>query len=198
LVELVALRARVPEFERATGQNALAFEQYADADAIVTNPPYERKAMQALIWHFMRILPTWLLLYMDWASTEQAAPFMRSCSDIVPVGRLRWIEGTTMSSMENFAWYRFDAPHVAGPIFHARDSAPVLSRVNLCAQCGKPYRSQRSDSKVCSDACRQRAYRERLSVTQPQRNDAPGFLRGAGIQEWLERERMKIRRESGE
>jgi hypothetical protein len=150
----------------ADGRDALAAADYGGADAIVTNPPYQRPLMHALIWHFVRILPTWLLLYADWASTKHAAPFIRSCSDIVPVGRLRWIEGTTMSSMENFAWYRLHAHHVAGPIFHARGSVPVPSRVSLCAQCGKPYRPQRSDSKVCSDACRQRAYRERLSVTQ--------------------------------
>ena len=42
---------------------------------------------------------------------------MPSCSNIVSVGRLRWIEGTTMSGMQNFAWYRFDARHSAGPFF---------------------------------------------------------------------------------
>ena len=150
----------------ATGQDALALEQYGDAAQIITNPPYTRPLMHALIQHFARILPTWLLLESDWAYTKQAGPFMPCCSDIVSVGRLRWIAGTTMSSMENFAWFRFDARHSAGPIFHARDLVPVSSRVSLCAQCGKPYRPQRSDSKVCSDACRQRAYRERLSVTQ--------------------------------
>ena len=38
---------------------------------------------------------------LDWACTKQAAPFMPSCSDIVSVGRLRWIEGTTMSGKQN-------------------------------------------------------------------------------------------------
>ena len=150
----------------ATGQDALALDTYGDADAIITNPPYERKTMHALIWHFARFLPTWLLLETDWASTKQAAPFMPLCSDIVSVGRLRWIEGTTMSGKQNFAWYRFDARHTAGPIFHAHGSAPVSSRVSLCTQCRKAYRPQRSDSKFCSDTCRQRAYRGRLAVTQ--------------------------------
>jgi hypothetical protein len=149
----------------ATGQDALTLDTYGDADAIITNPPYQHKIMHALLEHFARILPTWLLLGSDWASTKRAAPLMPSCTDIVPIGRLRWIEGTTMSSMENFAWYRFDARHLVGPILHARDSAPFSSRVSQCGQCGKPYRPQRSDSKVCSDACRQRAYRERLSIT---------------------------------
>jgi hypothetical protein len=149
----------------ATGQDALAITDYGKVDSIITNPPYQRPLMHALIEHFAHILPTWLLLETDWASTKQAGPFMPRCSDIVSIGRLRWIEGTTMSGKQNFAWYRFDSRHVAGPIFHAHGSVSVVSRVSLCMQCGKAYRPQRSDSKVCSDACRQRAYRERLSVT---------------------------------
>ena len=54
----------------ATGQDALALDTYGAADAIITNPPYERKTMHALIVHFARILPAWLLLEMDWASTN--------------------------------------------------------------------------------------------------------------------------------
>ena len=150
----------------ATGQNALALHSYGGADAIITNPPYTRPLMHALIGHFARTLPTWLLLETDWASTKQAVPFMSMCSDIVSVRRLRWIEGTTMTGMQNFAWYRFDARHSAGPIFHAHGSAPMLSRVTLCARCGKAYRPQRSDARFCSDGCWQRAHRGRLAVTQ--------------------------------
>ena len=58
---------------------------------------------------------------------------MPTCSDIVVIGRLRWFENTTMTGMQNFAWYRFDARHSAGPIFHAHGSAPVSSRVSWCA-----------------------------------------------------------------
>jgi hypothetical protein len=150
----------------ADGQDALAIDTYGDADAIITNPPYERKVMHALIGHFARIAPAWLLLETDWASTKQAAPFMPSCSDIVSIGRLRWIEGTTMSGKQNFAWYRFDTRHRAGPIFHAHGSVPVSSRASLCGQCGAPYRPLRSSSRFCSDTCRQRAHRSALSVTK--------------------------------
>jgi hypothetical protein len=107
----------------ATGQDALVLDQYGGAQVIITNPPYTRPVMHALIEHFAGILPTWLLLESDWAHTKQAGPFMPSCSDIVSVGRLRWIAGTTMSSKENFAWYRFDSRHLAGAIFHARPLA---------------------------------------------------------------------------
>ena len=126
----------------ADGQDARAITDFGNADVGITNPPYVRPLMHALIWHFARILPTWLLIETDWAYTKQAGPFMPSCSDIVSVGRLRWIEGTTMCGKQNFAWYRFDARHSAGPIFHAHGSVPTSSRVSLCAQCSKPYRPQ--------------------------------------------------------
>ena len=47
----------------------MALDSYGDADAIVTNPPYTRPLMRALIGHLVRILPTWLLLETDWAFT---------------------------------------------------------------------------------------------------------------------------------
>jgi hypothetical protein len=33
----------------STGQDALSLERYGDADAVITNPPYARSAMHALI-----------------------------------------------------------------------------------------------------------------------------------------------------
>ena len=109
-----------------------------------------------LIEHFACILPTFLLLEADWAHTKQARPFMPMCNDIVSVGRLCWFEETKMSGKENYSWYRFDARHAAGPIFHARDAVPMPSRLSICSQCSNAYRPQRSDSKFCSDTCRQR------------------------------------------
>jgi hypothetical protein len=149
----------------ATGQDALAITDYAGADTIITNPPYTRPLMHALILHFQAIAPTWLLVEQDWCATKQAMPYLRTCSDILPIGRLRWIAGTEHTGFDNFVWCRFDVRHGAGPVFHPFRSALLSPRSRQCAQCGKPYRPQRSDSKVCSDACRQRAYRERLSVT---------------------------------
>jgi hypothetical protein len=108
-----------------TGQNALALDSYGEADAIITNPPYDRPLMHALISHFQGIAPTWLLLELDWAATKQAVPFLRSCSDIVVVGRLRLFEGTKSCGKENFGWFRFDARHASGLVFHAHDSLPA-------------------------------------------------------------------------
>jgi hypothetical protein len=148
------------------GQDALAVNSYGAADAIITNPPYTRKLMHPLIEHFQGIAPTWLLIDYDWAATKQAAPFLRHCSDIVTLPRLKLIEGSKDTGKDNHAWYRFDAHHSSGPVLHARGAVPVVSHISLCAQCDKPYRPQRSDSKFCSDTCRQRAHRSRLAVTK--------------------------------
>jgi hypothetical protein len=152
-----------------TGQDALATTDYGRPDSIVTNPPFSKESqplLKRMILHFQQIAPvTWLLLPADFASNQWFAPFLSSCSDIVAFGRVRWFEGTAGNSTDNFAWYRFDARHSAGPIFHARGAIPVSSHATLCAQCGVPYRPQRSSSRFCSDTCRQRAHRHSLSVT---------------------------------
>ena len=150
-----------------TGQDALALDHYGAADAIITNPPYTRELMHGLIAHFQRIAPTWLLLDSDWASTRQAAPFLPYCSDIVAIGRVKWIEGSKHTGKDNHAWYRFDIRHRSGPVFHGRDQSEMIPsrRTRVCEQCGKRYEPQRSSSRFCSPACRQRAHRKRLSVT---------------------------------
>ena len=150
------------------GRNALASTDYGEPDAIITNPPHTRLIMHALIRHFQAIASTWLLLDQDWACTKQAIPYLGSCTDIVTIGRVRWIPGTKDSGKDNYAWYRFDVRHSAGPVFHPFRSALLSPSSRLCAQCGKPYRPHRSDSRLCSDACRQRAYRERLSASVTQ------------------------------
>ena len=148
----------------SAGQDALARSSYGNPDEIITNPPHKRPLLHPLIQHFQRIAPTWLLIDQDWSATKQAVPYLGACTDIIAIGRLVWISGTKQTGKDNFAWYRFDAHHTAGPVFHPFRSAVLLSPpARLCAHCGKPYRPHRSDSRYCSDTCRQRAHRGRLS-----------------------------------
>ena len=37
----------------------------------------------------------------------------------------------------------------------------------MCQTCGKPFASRRANARTCSQACRQRAYRQRLAITPP-------------------------------
>lgn len=89
------------------------------ATHIITNPVWSRPILHAMIDHFSAIRPTWLLFDADWMHTVQAviakkhglktAPeLLRHCRKIVSVGRVRWIEGSTMSGKDNCQWFLFD------------------------------------------------------------------------------------------
>ena len=93
-------------------------DEFAGADAIITNPPWSRPILHALIVRFQTLAPTWLLFDADWAHTKQSAPFLDQCSHIVAVGRLRWIKGTNQTGKDNCSWYRFDHRHSGGPRFY--------------------------------------------------------------------------------
>ena len=153
----------------ATGQDALKLTaaDYNGADAGITNPPWSRDVLHALISHFQNIAPIWLLLDADWKQTRQAAPYLPHCSDIVAIGRVKWVEGSKHTGKDNACWYRFDVRHKAGPVFHWRDQSPEIhtQHTGVCEQCGKRYELQRASARFCSPACKQQAYRKRLSVT---------------------------------
>lgn len=102
------------------GVDALTTADFGRAEAIITNPPWTREILHALIKHFQKHLPTWLLFDSDWAYTRQATPYLNTCSDIVAVGRLRWIPDTKMTGKDNCAWFRFWHQHNGGPRFHGR------------------------------------------------------------------------------
>jgi hypothetical protein len=168
-----------------TGQNALQLTAAAcrGADAIITNPPfrypddppstyYATRLLRDLIRRFLELgLPCWLLLPADFMHNENAAPFMPHCSDIVVAGRVKWIKDSKHDGgFENSAWFRFDVRHTSGPIFrNDRGGIPAITaaRSQVCANpsCGRSYLRERSTSQFCSAACRQSAYRKRLSVT---------------------------------
>jgi len=93
-------------------------------DAIITNPPWTRALLHALILHLQTLAPTWLLFDSGWMFTQQSVPFIDQCSHIVAVGRLRWIPDTTMTGKDDCAWHRFHSKHSGGPHFFGRVGAP--------------------------------------------------------------------------
>ena len=160
-----------------TGQDALAIKRYiGNPDVGITNPPFRypedpprsTRLLFDLIRHFLGLgVPFWLLLPHDWSANKGSTSCLRHCSDIVPIGRVKWIPDSEHSGgMENSCWYRFDARHTNGPVFHGRDQGEMIpTRRRTCEQCGRAYEPQRSTSRFCSDTCRQRARRRRISVT---------------------------------
>lgn len=96
------------------------------ADAIITNPPWTRlrptgDPLHGMIKHFMQFAPTWLLFDSDWMFTLQSQSLMPFCTDVVPIGKLRWMPGTTLDSTDNCAWYCFDASGDKPTVFHGRE-----------------------------------------------------------------------------
>lgn len=85
-----------------------------DVTHFVTNPPWiNTKAtnfqLNRLIEHLSSLRPTWLLLNGTYIFNQRSAKLLKdTCTDIVPVGRLKWIEGSKHTGTEDCAWYKFD------------------------------------------------------------------------------------------
>jgi len=80
----------------------------ADFDCFITNPPWDRKILHPIIENLSAQSPTWLLFDADWMHTKQSAPYMKWCSKIVSVGRVKWIPDSKMTGKDNCAWYLFN------------------------------------------------------------------------------------------
>jgi hypothetical protein len=102
------------------GQDALLRTDFNNAERIITNPPHSRDQMHLLIAHLAGIAPSWLLIDADWMHTKQAAPYLPHCTDIVPIGRVKWFKNSEHTGLDNYCWYRFDAKHKGPTIIHGR------------------------------------------------------------------------------
>ena len=80
-----------------------------DAEAIITNPPWDRPPLHQIIERCSVLRPTWLLFDADWMHTKQASPYLEVCHAIVSIGRVRWIADSDMTGKDNCCWYLFDA-----------------------------------------------------------------------------------------
>jgi hypothetical protein len=91
-------------------------------DVIVSNPPYDRSRviMRAIIDNLRKQAPTWLLLEADFAFNKGSVPLMDYCSDIVAIGRIKWIKDSKNTGTANYAWYKFGARPASMICFHPR------------------------------------------------------------------------------
>ena len=100
-----------PQGEGIEQQDVLFFgssfpRSFPKYDSIITNPPWEREPLHAMIERFRLDAPTWLLFDSDWMFTGQAKPFLKFCQQIISVGRVSWMENGT-SGLDNCCWYNF-------------------------------------------------------------------------------------------
>lgn len=110
-----------PRAEYIKKKDALTLDKadMNNADIICTNPPWSRNILHPMIEHFANLRPTWLLFDSDWAFTKQSRELLQKyCTDIVAVGRLKWIEGSKMSGKDNCSWYKFTNQKISGINFH--------------------------------------------------------------------------------
>lgn len=83
-----------------------------DAQMIITNPPWDRTKKSGYLLHqmirtFSNLAPTWLLFDSDWMQTVQAKPYLDRLVCTVSIGRVKWIEGSTMTGKDNCQWHLF-------------------------------------------------------------------------------------------
>lgn len=99
----------------------LSFGDMKGARYVITNPPWSRPVLGALISHYAAYTgDVWFLFYGDWPHTQWAAPLMKSIRKIVSVGRLQWIPGSKCSGMDNVAWYQISSTSATATQFFGR------------------------------------------------------------------------------
>jgi hypothetical protein len=151
LVDL-GLRCAYASDIKVYGIDALLVTDFGEPDAIITNPPWTRELLHAMIEHFMVYAPVvWLLFDSDWAYNAGAAPYLNYCTDIVAVGRLKWFNGT--AGKDNASWYRFDANHSGGPRFHGRKTMDTTVTDIKPAALVTEFIKLRDEKKQFEEAC---------------------------------------------
>jgi len=82
-------------------------EGVPECDAIITNTPWERQVLHAMLDRFLTWAPvTWVLLDADYGHIKEAIPYGEYCHKMVSVGRVSWL-GNGKGGMENAAWLCF-------------------------------------------------------------------------------------------
>lgn len=88
---------------------------YSSSNYFITNPPWDRKLLHAIIDNLAGIKPTWLLIDADWMHTKQAKPYMKYCQKVVSIGRVKWFGDT--AGKDNSCWYLFDKKMLLWPFY---------------------------------------------------------------------------------
>jgi hypothetical protein len=91
------------------------------AEMFITNPPWAWYVLDPLITHLSDMRPTFLLLNADLMHNKRMGRHMKRCSKVVSVGRIKWIEGSKNTGMENCVWMLFEDREVR-TVFYGRSA----------------------------------------------------------------------------
>lgn len=88
---------------------------------VIDNPPWKREFLHPMIEKLLDMNDNhfWLLFDADWMHTKQSSAYMKYCSDVVSVGRVKWIPDSKMTGKDNCCWYKFDK-NINQTIFYGR------------------------------------------------------------------------------
>lgn len=98
----------------------LTEQDVAPCDYVLTNPPFKWVWLAPLMDKWISLKPTVLLLPADFAHNIRFEPYLRHCTKIVSVGRVKWIEDSKASGVENYSWYFFDKDNNKPTEFYGR------------------------------------------------------------------------------
>ena len=84
-------------------------EQIQFCDVMITNPPFTKEVFHDAIEHFTGILniDCWWLMSSDWLFNKGSAKMVdKYVTDVVAIGRMKWIPNSKMSGKDNMIWLK--------------------------------------------------------------------------------------------
>lgn len=111
-----------PRDSRITEKSALdiRYDEVLNCDCFITNPPYRWDMFNPITEHLLTLKPVWYLIPADFMHNKRMIPFMKRCSKIVSIGRVKWYPDSNASSTDNFCWYYFETNEVLRTEFFHR------------------------------------------------------------------------------
>jgi len=85
----------------------LSSETVEYCDYIITNPPFTWSVLKPMLDSWIPLRPTILLLPSDFMHNIRFGPYLKHCTKIISIGRVKWIEESKTSGVENYSWYFF-------------------------------------------------------------------------------------------
>lgn len=86
----------------------LSSESVENCQYIITNPPFTWSVLKPMLDRWIDLRPTVLLLPADFVHNQRFAPYLKKCTKIVSIGRVKWIEGSKTAGVDNYIWAFFD------------------------------------------------------------------------------------------
>lgn len=95
--------------------------EWRQVDYLISNPPWSREIFHRALDHFVPMIDVWFLMSSNWKHNKSSAPYVSKwLVDIVPVGRMKWIENSPHSGKDDCDWLKFSRNKNEPARFHPR------------------------------------------------------------------------------